>query len=61
METPYMNRFKQNNLPKSENKKPLIIAMILGSVLVAAFFTQSSIGDYMERSDAIDAAKIKLQ
>ena len=56
-----MNRFKQNNLPKSENKKPLIIAMILGSVLVAAFFTQSSIGDYMERSDAIDAAKIKLQ
>lgn len=60
METPYINRFNKHTLPRSNDKKPAIIALILGTVLIAALFTQGAISDYIERSDAIAAAQEKL-
>jgi hypothetical protein len=60
METPYLNRFKQTNLPKANDKKAIIIALILGTLIIAAFFTQGAVSDYMEKNDAIAMTQEKL-
>lgn len=61
METSYLHGFKPHSIPKNDDKKPLIIALILGAILIGAMFTQGAIGDYMERSDAVATAEGKLE
>ncbi len=60
METSYLNRAKQIQVPQKNDKKHIIIALILASILVVVFFTQGVVDEYMASSDAIDTASGKL-